>query len=281
MDANTRIVLTPVVDMYAAKICDYSRVQVPPTGEGETPEIGSVEFSRGWTHDELSELVREGRNLALNAQSSVELMYDRDPAMMCDLSGRLFNVPPVTLGERVRRRIVRKLPLWRPAHVNPPALSHDLAAHVDTSLGRSAPHVHEHPVCEWIERCLCLTVVWVSMETGRIDQLKFGSVVVLPDDALVGGARGLMPLPGGGYVAAQWIRSSCIDPNLRAAVAKKTREELDLEILREKFTGVIGAGNRGGTTPGAREGVDGEGTSAAKGGGRQKRRARGLAAATQ
>ena len=34
-------------------------------------EVGSVEFSRGWTHDELSELVREGRNLALNAQSSV------------------------------------------------------------------------------------------------------------------------------------------------------------------------------------------------------------------
>ena len=112
--------------------------------------------------------------------------------------------------------------------------------------------------------------VWVSMETGRIDQLKFGSVVVLPDDALVGGARGLMPLPGGGYVAAQRISSSCIDPNLRAAVAQKTPEELDLENLREKFTGATGAGNRGGTTPGAREGVDGEGTSAAKGGGRQK-----------
>ena len=124
--------------------------------------------------------------------------------------------------------------------------------------------------------------VWVSMKTGRIDQLKFGSVVVLPDDALVGGARGLMPLPGGGKVAAQRIRSSCIDPtNVRAAVAKKTSEELDLENLREKFTGATGAGNRGGTTPGAREGVDGERTSAAKGGGRRKRRARGLGAATQ
>ena len=32
----------------------------------------------------------------------------------------------------------------------------------------------------------------------------------------------------------------CIDPNLRAAVAKKTREELDLENLRGKFTGVTG-----------------------------------------
>ena len=38
-------------------------------GEGQTPEIGSVEFSRGWTVDELSELVREGRNLC--AQTSM------------------------------------------------------------------------------------------------------------------------------------------------------------------------------------------------------------------
>ena len=158
LDANNRIVLSPVGDICAAKINDYSRVRVPPNSGGETPEIGSVQFSRGWTLDELSELVRDGRNRALNAQSSVGLMCDRDPAMMCDLSGRLFNVPSVTLGERVRRRIVRKLPMWRPDHVNPPALSHDLAAHVDTSLGRSAPHVHEHPVCDWIERCLCLTM---------------------------------------------------------------------------------------------------------------------------
>ena len=71
----------------------------------------------------------------------------------------------------------------------------------------------------------------------------------------------------------------CIEPNLRAAVAKKIREELDLENLRGKVTGVTG--NRGGTTPGAGEGVDGEGTSAAKGRGRQKRRARGLPATMQ
>ena len=34
----------------------------------------------------------------------------------------------------------------------------------------------------------------------------------------------------------------CIVPDLRAAVAKKTREELDLENFRGKFTGVTGAG---------------------------------------
>ena len=97
---------------------------MPPVGEGETPEIGSVEFSRGWTLDELSELVREGRNLALTAQTSMGLTYDRDPTMMCDLSGRLFNVSPMTLSERVKRRIVRKLPVWRPAPANPPTHCH-------------------------------------------------------------------------------------------------------------------------------------------------------------
>ena len=51
-----------------------------PLGGGEMPEVGSVEFSLGWTLNELSELVRE-----------------------------LFNVPPVTLGECVRRRIVREV----------------------------------------------------------------------------------------------------------------------------------------------------------------------------
>ena len=40
-------------------------MRVLPIGEGETPEIGSVEFSRGWTLIEFSELVQEGRNLAL------------------------------------------------------------------------------------------------------------------------------------------------------------------------------------------------------------------------
>ena len=44
----------------------------------------------------------------------------------------------------------------------------------------------------------------------------------------------------------------CIGPNVRAALAKKTCEELDLENLRGKFTGVTGAGNRGGTSSGAR-----------------------------
>ena len=62
----------------------------------------------------------------------------------------------------------------------------------------------------------------------------------------------------------------CIDPNLRAAGAKKTRGELDLENLRGKFTGATGAGRQGGAATGAGDGADGEGTFAAKGGGPPK-----------
>ena len=49
---------------------------------------------------------------------------------------------------------------------------------------------------------------------------------------------------------------------------RKPREELDLENLRGKFTGATGAGRQGGAATGAWDGADGEGTFAAKGGGR-------------
>ena len=73
IDANTWIVLTPDGDKYAEKLLDYSKMRPLPFGEGETPEIGSVEFSRGWTLNDLSELVRDGRNLALCARTSMGL----------------------------------------------------------------------------------------------------------------------------------------------------------------------------------------------------------------
>ena len=154
----------------------------------------------------MSELVREGRNLALGGRTSMGLIHDRDPTMMCDLSGRLFTVPPVTMGERVRRRFVRKLPVWRAAPANPPAPSRDLTTHVGASLERRArqrtPRVRSDRVISVSDH------VWVSMETDRIDRWRFGSVIALPDDALVRGARGLMPLLGGDYVAVQRIPSS-------------------------------------------------------------------------
>ena len=62
----------------------FEDASASPIGEGETPEIGSVEFSRGWTLNELSELVREGRNLPCCARTSMGLTHDRDPTMMCD-----------------------------------------------------------------------------------------------------------------------------------------------------------------------------------------------------
>ena len=207
INANTWIVLTPDGDKYAENFGGYSRMRVPPIGESETPEIGSVEFSRGWTLNELSELVREGRNLALSARTSMELTYDRDPTTLCDSSSRLFNVPHVTLSERVKRGIVRKLPKWPPTLDNPPTLSRDLTTHVGTSFERRAPRQRTPRVRTY--RAISVSHhPWVSMETCRADRLKFGSVVVLPDDALVRGARGLMLLPGGGYVAVQRIPSS-------------------------------------------------------------------------
>ena len=112
IDGTTWIVLTPDGDKYAERFADYSSMRVPSLGGGEMPEVGSVEFSRGWTLNELSELVREGINLALCARTSMGFTHDRDPTVLCDLSGRLFSVPPVTMGDRVRRRIVRKLSVW-------------------------------------------------------------------------------------------------------------------------------------------------------------------------
>ena len=135
------------------------------------------------------------------------LTSDRDLTMICDLSERLFSVPPVTLGERVRRRIVRKLPVWRAAPANPPTPSRDPTTHVGTSFQireprQQTPRVRSDRIVSVSEH------VWVSMETDRIDRWRFGSVVAMPNDALVVGARGLMPLPGGDYVAVQRIPSS-------------------------------------------------------------------------
>ena len=193
VNANAWIVLTP---SWQWPICEeifrLLKVAVPPIGESETSEIDSVEFSRDWTLNELSELTREKRNLTLCARASMGLIYDRDPTMMCVLSGRLFNVPPITLGGLVKRRIARKLPMWRPAPSNSPTPSRDLTTHVDASLERRAPRQRTSRVRS--DRMISVSDhFWVRMETDRIDRLKFGSVVALPDDVLVSGTRALSP----------------------------------------------------------------------------------------
>ena len=77
------------------------------------PGGGSADFNRGRTITELSELVREGRNLTLCARTSMGFTHDHDPTMMCDSSGRFFDVPPLTVGDHVRRRVDQKEPAWR------------------------------------------------------------------------------------------------------------------------------------------------------------------------
>ena len=74
------------------------------------------------------------------------------------------------------------------------------------------------------------------------------------------GEGGKPRLAGVQYHEGRTSAEDCIDPNLRAAVAEKTREELDLENLRGRFTGVTGAGQQGGAATGGGDGADGEGT---------------------
>ena len=161
------------------------------------------------------------------------LSYDRGPTMMCGLSGRLFNVPPITLVVRVKRRIVRKLLMWRLAPANPPTPSRDLTTHFGTSLERRAPRQRTPRVRS--DRGISVSDhVWVSMETDRIDRLKFGSFVALPDDALVRGARGLVPLPGGGCVAVQRIPSSDLAIFADRAVVGMLPSPGDLQNIRDE-----------------------------------------------
>ena len=63
----------------------------------------------------------------------------------------------------------------------------------------------------------------------------------------------------------------CIDPNLAVAVAQKTREELDLQNLRGKFTGTSNGARQGSTPMDAGDGAAHDGYSTAKGGGPPKK----------
>ena len=136
---------------------------------------------------------------------------------MCDLSGRLFSVPPVTIGERVRRRIVRKLLVWRAAPAHPSAPSRDLTAHVGTFFQMRNPH-QQTPRVRLDRVVLVSEHVWVSMETDRNDRWKFGSVVVVPDDALVRGTRGLVLSLDSDYFAVQRIPSGDLPVFVNRAV---------------------------------------------------------------
>ena len=152
--------------------------------------------------------------------------------MMFDLSGRLFNVPPMTLDEHVKRRTVRKLPTWRSAPVNPPALPRDLTTPVGTPLGMRAPRPGTSHVRS--DRAFSVSdYVWVSMETGRVDRLKFGSVVALPDDALLRGTRCLMSLPGGDFVVVLRISSSDLATLVDRAVDGMLSSLTDVPNTRE------------------------------------------------
>ena len=60
VDADAGIVLTFEGGNYAERFEDRARVRVAPIREEDALEVGSVDFSRGWTIEELGRPVRDG-----------------------------------------------------------------------------------------------------------------------------------------------------------------------------------------------------------------------------
>ena len=123
-------------------------------------------------------------------------------------------------------------PVWRAAPANPPAPSRDPATHVGTSSHVREPRQQTPRVRS--DRAVSVSEhVWVSMETDRIDRWRFGFVVALPDDALVRGARGLMPLAGGDCVAVQRIPLSDLPMFVNRTVDGMLPSPGDLRNIRD------------------------------------------------
>ena len=172
------------------------RASTPISEEG-APEVGSVEFIRGWTIEELGRLVREGRDLGF---------YDRDPMMMCDLSGRLSDVPPLTLSDRVRRRLVGMLPDRRPPPIKPPQLTHHST---DTPPVSPSSGGRLHGPCPSVTPAWTLGLA-VSGSARRPSEQTIGSLAKpCQGDASVRGERGLMPTPDGGAALAFLVDRVC------------------------------------------------------------------------
>ena len=60
VDADAGIVLTSEGDKYAERFEDHAWVRVAPIRKEDALEVGSVDFSRGWTIEELGRPVRDG-----------------------------------------------------------------------------------------------------------------------------------------------------------------------------------------------------------------------------
>ena len=115
--------------------------------------------------------------------------------------------------------------------MTPAAPSRDLTTPVGTSFQirkprQQTPRVRSDRVVSVSEH------VWVSMETDRIDRRRFGSVVALPDDALVKGAKGVVSLSDGDYVAVQIIPSSDLPMFVNRAVDGMSPSPGDFRNIR-------------------------------------------------
>ena len=109
--------------------------------------------------------------MALCARTFKGLTHDCDWTMMCDPNGDLSSVLPVTLGERIRRQIIRRLQAWRTVLAVLSAPSHNQATHVGTSFRmrttrQQTLRVRSDQIVPLSEH------VWMSMKADRIDQWR-------------------------------------------------------------------------------------------------------------
>ena len=112
------VVKTPDGDVYEEGLEDYKRVYgLPLPGHAVRRSAGTVEFSRGWTKDELTDMVKEGRSLAKAARKERDIVGTSDPLVMVDFGGHALSVPGEGVVEKVTRRLRGKV-----APPRPPAL---------------------------------------------------------------------------------------------------------------------------------------------------------------
>ena len=103
IDANAWIVVNPDGDKYAVKFSDYSKMRVPP-----------LVLSMSWVSwSEKEEIWPSVRGPQWDWPTTLTRRW-------CVIWVDAFSTYLLRLDERVRRRIVRKWPMWRPAPANPP-----------------------------------------------------------------------------------------------------------------------------------------------------------------
>ena len=177
VNANSWIVLTSDNDKYVEKISDYSRIRVLPIGESETPWLtllSSVVMS-WWTLPwvEWADARRKKSDPLYAGLSGIDLRpWPDDDVWPARTS---FQRTSCNSGGTCQTSDRAKLPMWRPAlRIH---LHHHATWLFTLTLHLKGEH-HERLAYGQIEWFPDADHFWVSMETDRIDRLKFGSGIL-------------------------------------------------------------------------------------------------------